>query len=248
MLRPQSKGQEILDTIAESMLSGELKLFPIQVMGIKREIERLADIALKLHLKGIMAILQGVEIEEGMSLCERAIKLDQTNPSYWNNYIVTLRNAGLHQKHNAFIEESSHLINYHPKMLGYELFMLGVYSLRIELIDAAVSILEKMGISIDDIGLNTEGKVTAMLMRENASLIEQFRPMVDCLLDIVERQYKGSPSTLLKKDSDGTMTYIFRVNLDLDKVSDLNEQLFESLYDKGLLSSDCCIYIEPGRA
>ncbi|HHR6017231.1 TPA: tetratricopeptide repeat protein [Providencia alcalifaciens] len=245
MLSPKSKGREILDTIAESMLSGELKLFPIQVMGIKRDIDKLANIALKLHLKGIITILQGVEIDEGISLCERAIKLDPTEPSYWNNYIVTLRNAGLHQKHNAFIEESSYLINYHPKMLGYELFMLGVYSLRIELIDAAVSILEKMGISIDDAGINDENEGAVMQMRNNPELIERFRPMVDCLFDVVDRQCKGGISTTLKSDIDGSMTYVFKVYLDMDEISALNDQLFDLLYEKDLLSSDCCIYIEP---
>lgn len=245
MLRPQSKGNEILDTITASIFAGELKLLPIQAMGVKRDIEKLDDIALKLHLKGIMAILQGDDVSEGIFLCERAISLNTTKPLYWNNYIVTLRNAGLYKKHNDFIEKTSDLLSFYPKILGYELFMLGVFALRADLIDAAISGLEKMGISIDDVGINGEDKGTFMLMYNNPELIEQFRPMVDCLFDVVDRQYKGVISTSLKKDVDGSMTYVFKVDLGIDEISTLNDQLFNLLYEKDLLSSDCCIYIEP---
>lgn len=244
MLRPESKGNEILDTLTSSMLAGEMKLFPIDIARTKREIDKLDDPVLRLHLKGIMTILSGNDVDEGISLCERAIMLNPTDSLYWNNYVVTLRSAGLFKKHNEFIEMSSSKLICHPKLIGYELFMMGIFSLRADLINDVILNLEKMNLSIDDVGINDEDRRTAMLMWENSSLINQFRPMVDCLFDVVDHQYKGSISSFLKKDIDGTMTYVFRANLNCDQVADLNEQLFELLYDKNLLTSDCCIYIE----
>ncbi|MFY3771395.1 tetratricopeptide repeat protein [Providencia manganoxydans] len=244
MLRPESKGNEILDTLTSSMLAGEMRLLPIDVMRAKREIDKLDDPVLKLHLKGIIAILSRGDVDEGITLCERAITLNPTDSLYWNNYVVTLRSAGLFKKHNEFIEKSSSKLIYYPNVIGYELFMMGVFSLRIDVINDVILNLEKMNLSIDDVGINDEDRRTAMLMWENSSLINQFRPMVDCLFDVVDHQYKGSISSFLKKDIDGTMTYVFRVGLNFEQVTDLNEQLFELLYDKNLLTSDCCIYIE----
>ncbi len=244
MLCPESKGNEILDTLTSSMLAGEIKLLPIDIMRAKREIDKLDDPVLRLHLKGIITILCGNNVEEGISLCERAIMLNPTDSLYWNNYVVTLRSAGLFKKHNEFIEKSISLLSCYPKLISYELFMMGVFSLRVDVINDVILNLEKMNLSIDDVGINDEDRRTTMLMLENASLINQFRPMVDCLFDVVDRQYKGSIWSFLKKDIDGTMTYVFRVGLDCDRVADLNEQLFDLLYDKNLLTSDCCIYIE----
>ncbi|MEQ5206594.1 hypothetical protein [Proteus sp. fly-1067] len=244
MLQPESKANELLEMLVDSMLTGKLNLLPLEVMRIKKEIDKLPDPIFKLYLKGTIGILTGKNLTESMSLCERAINMDKSSSFYWSNYIVTLRNFGFLKKHYEFIEETSHLMSFSPKRVGYELFMSGIFLLRTDLSEFAISTLDKMDISLSDIGLDDSNIATLNLIYENPEKIAKLKPMVSCLLDVVDKQYTGTILSSIKKYPDGTICYVFMADLSIDMVSTLNDRLFDKLYEKDLLSSDICVYID----
>lgn len=243
MLQPQSKGNEILDALTGSILKGELDLLPIQVAGIKREISKLDNVAFKIHLRGILALLQGGDIHEAMELCERAISLDTSESLYWSNYIVALRNLGYLKKHNEFVRNSFYLIEYFPKRVSYELLSLGMLSLDFEIIQKTMQFLDKVGIKMEEIGIDGSKGGTIMLMCENTEQVTKLTPMVSHVFDVLNEQYNGQIAFLLRTD-DGTMGYIFKVKLGLSDVERLNDELFDRLYDNDLLHDDCFVHIE----
>ncbi|MDN0012510.1 hypothetical protein AB7250_19070 [Providencia stuartii] len=243
MAIPQSKGDDILFELEPSMKSGKFKLFPLQVAKIKREINSLDDYAYQDHLNGIIALLDG-DISKGNKLCLSAIESSPETEGFWGNYAMVLRNVGLLKKHFQVIEESV------EHAFCYDLLTLAVYAgittLNLELVNDALAKAHKLEMNKAKLLNKASMQAITTISNNKQMMINQIKPMVDILIDVVDGEYTGNYGISIKEDMDGIVGYRFIVDIDPDKASKLNDILFDKIYESGIDDSGCFVFIDSG--
>lgn len=243
MIAPQTKSTEILDELSESIHSGKVLLDEFTLRRLLRTAESIPELDERLSITGLIKILMG-SLEDGCKLCERAIDIDPTQFANWSNYGSILSSFSLFSLHRKLMHKGIDSVHYCPSLFPMIVNYASV-SLDCEILNLLIEKTEKMNIDPESISEEYDLRVFDFLLNnpEKASVVKELA--FNTLLFIENKKIRNI-ATKFEVDMDDVWGFncIIR-NDNLNEISQLNDELFDYLYDKGMDMTDCYAFIEP---
>lgn len=242
MIAPQTKSSEIMDKLTPSLINEDDLLDEHTLRRLLRDVESIPVADERLALKGIILILLG-KVDEGSVFCDRAIQIDPTQLANWGNYVTVLNTYGHSSKRREVMYRA--IDNVHkcpalfPILTNYTLVSFD-YEMLVMLIDKA----DKMLVDITQ-NLHPSEAFKFNSLLKNPGKAKEFSKLSCETLDFLDKKKISRVGTALCIDLDDIWGFICAIKgVNLDIVSDLNDELFEYLYNKSVDMSGMYAFFE----
>ncbi|EMO6184477.1 hypothetical protein ACV772_000017 [Proteus mirabilis] len=242
MIAPQTKSTEILDELRESIESGEVLLDEFTLRKLLKTAESIPTPDERLSITGLIKILMG-RIEEGCSLCERAIHINPTQFANWTNYNSLLSSFSMFSTLKKLIYEGINNVHLCPSLFPMIVNYTSV-CLDDEILNLLIDKAEKMNIELDSVSNQYDQRAFYFILNDSkkASRIKELA--FNTLLFIENKKIKNI-ATKFEVDMDDIWGFncLLR-NITIEELSQLNDELFDYLYDKNIDMTDCYSILE----
>lgn len=242
MIAPQTKSTEILDELRESIEGGEVLLDEFTLRKLLKTAESIPTPDERLSITGLIKILMG-RTEEGCSLCERAIRINPTQFANWTNYNSLLSSFSMFSTLKKLVYEGINNVHLCPSLFPMIVNYTSV-CLDDEILNLLIDKAEKMNIELDSVSTQYDQRAFYFILNDSkkASRIKELA--FNTLLFIENKKIKNI-ATKFEVDMDDIWGFnCFLRNITIEELSQLNDELFDYLYDKNIDMTDCYSILE----
>lgn len=237
----QPKSGELLDLLTPSLTQGKNLLSEFELHRIAREAKRLPDRYQGLSIEGLAKMVLG-DIDEGCALCEQGLRLAPNDPVSFCNYILALRNQGLHLRQYEIIKTAT---NSHNPMILMDVATISAYWVDFDLLEKVIPMLKAM--EVPDSGTPSKLDETFEYLNSHPEHIKDLKAIGLLMMRLSEKHRLRLAGSHCYYVCSELNTFFVEVKTeDPMLISKLNDELADEILASNLVNSECVGCFEAG--